>query len=103
MLKKWKEETERSLNSSRPILEELKASNAKRREKLNQLKAQTLSLHAQQQRTGQLTSQLDSTSSELKELVRDNITQLMRYIFPITCEGQPWYLRKALPCKRLTV
>ena len=34
-----------------------------------------------------ISNDIKLAQSQLKEVIRENVTQLVKYIFPITCEG----------------
>lgn len=95
LLKKWRDRANQSLAASNPILEETKASTLQSRQQVAQLEAEIQSCSQQTEedfvKMKLLTNQLELARSQLKDIVRENVQQLMRYIFPITCEGHPWY------------
>ncbi|XP_046464263.1 beclin 1-associated autophagy-related key regulator-like [Daphnia pulex] len=87
LLKKWKEQVQKSLESSQPILNELRA------RKLDTQKMISLNCAAQelpQNPTSSLTrirQELEVDKTLLKEIIQENVKLLLKTIFPITCEG----------------
>lgn len=97
LLKKWRAELQDSIKSSRPILEELRLNISKARQRLEilQMNVRETAQHASEgnEKIISLSNQLRVEEAQLKEVVRENVNQLMRYIFPITCEGHPRYTK----------
>jgi len=91
VLQKWKEETRESIAMRKPILNNVKLDKQKGQEMLSQLNNSTNAakndLVDNSVKNKKVFQYLEVTRSQLKEVIRENVTQLVKYIFPITWEG----------------
>jgi len=91
VLQKWKEETRQSIATRKSILCDVKQQKQRRLDMLLQLNSSTIKvkkhLADNSLKNNNISQDLELTRSELKEVIRENVTQLVKYIFPITWEG----------------
>ena len=75
-----------------PILNELKISNQEALILAEKLKKEAMeskkSMLQNSEKTKVIGKQLEEVRNLLKQVIRENVKQLVQYIFPICCEGQ---------------
>jgi len=89
VLRKWKEETRQSIAMRKPILKEVKFEKQSGLDMLSQLIGTVDETRIQDNliKNERISNDIKLAQSQLKEVIRENVTQLVKYIFPITCEG----------------
>ncbi|KAI9559975.1 hypothetical protein GHT06_013983 [Daphnia sinensis] len=86
LLKKWREEVQKSLDTKQPVLNELRAKKVDSH-KMISLNSAAQELMQDPEYNTAIRQQLEMDKPLLKEIVQENVKLLLKTIFPITCEG----------------
>lgn len=91
VLQKWKEETRQSTAMRKPILNDVKMQKQRELDMLSQLNNSTNKAKKHMLdnaiRNKAVSEDLEKAQCQLKKVIRENVAQLVKYIFPITWEG----------------